>query len=102
MECRRMLTIGEAIDDMEAYTKLTDDVILQIMRSLDEKLKVSSEILKRVQKRQFYKYIGQARSKVGLLISFISDTFEKKSVSIYMFFQSRFRVLLRVKLFFMG
>ncbi|XP_071785015.1 deoxynucleoside triphosphate triphosphohydrolase SAMHD1-like [Asterias amurensis] len=59
----RMLTIGEAIDDMVAYTKLTDDVILQLMRSLDENLKVSREILKRVQKRQFYKYIGQARSK---------------------------------------
>ena len=55
----RKMKMSEAIDDMVAYTKLTDDVILQIMRSPDENLKESIEILERAQKRELYPFIGE-------------------------------------------
>ena len=55
----RKMKMSEAIDDVVAYTKLTDDVILQIMRSPDENLKESREILERVQKRELYHFIGE-------------------------------------------
>ena len=53
------MKMSEAIDDMVAYTKLTDDVILQIMRSPDENLKESREILERVHERKLYPFIGE-------------------------------------------
>ncbi|XP_033645631.1 deoxynucleoside triphosphate triphosphohydrolase SAMHD1-like [Asterias rubens] len=55
----KQMKMSEAIDDMVAYTKLTDDVILQIMRSPDENLKESIEILERAQKRELYPFIGE-------------------------------------------
>ena len=37
--CRKMLSISESIDDMEAYTQLTDHVYHQILHSDTAKLK---------------------------------------------------------------
>ena len=37
--CRKMLSISESIDDMEAYTRLTDHVYYQILCSNAKKLK---------------------------------------------------------------
>ncbi|XP_071784898.1 deoxynucleoside triphosphate triphosphohydrolase SAMHD1-like [Asterias amurensis] len=59
------MKMSEAIDDMVAYTKLTDDVILQIMRSPDENLKESREILESVQKRELYQFIGEHKPQAG-------------------------------------
>ncbi|KAM4692508.1 deoxynucleoside triphosphate triphosphohydrolase SAMHD1 [Rhinophrynus dorsalis] len=52
-------TISSAVDDMEAYTKLTDNIFLQILYSSDPKLSEAREILRKVELRQLYKYVGQ-------------------------------------------
>ena len=46
---------------MEAYTKLTDQMFERILYSPEKKLKAAREILRDVQYRRLYKYIGQAR-----------------------------------------
>ena len=60
--------MSEAIYDMEAYTQLTDDVILQIMRSDHPDLEESRHILDMVQRRQLYKCIGQTQPPDGTFI----------------------------------
>ena len=60
--------MSEAIDDMVAYTKLTDDITLQIMRSDDPNLEESRRILELVQKRQLYKCIGQTQPPDGTVL----------------------------------
>ncbi|XP_033626546.1 deoxynucleoside triphosphate triphosphohydrolase SAMHD1-like [Asterias rubens] len=62
------LKMSEAIDDMVAYTKLTDDITLQIMRSDDPNLEESRRILELVQKRQLYKCIGQTQPPDGTVL----------------------------------
>ncbi|XP_075428441.1 deoxynucleoside triphosphate triphosphohydrolase SAMHD1 isoform X5 [Ascaphus truei] len=52
-------TMSTAVDDMVAYTKLTDNIFLQILYSSDPNLSEAREILHKVQCRQLYKYIGQ-------------------------------------------
>ncbi|XP_038069887.1 deoxynucleoside triphosphate triphosphohydrolase SAMHD1-like isoform X2 [Patiria miniata] len=64
----KMLKISEAIDDMVAYTNMTDDIILQIMRSDDPALAESRRILEMVQRRQLYKCIGQTQPPDGTFI----------------------------------
>ena len=60
--------MSEAIDkdDMEAYTKLTDNVFQQILYSSEPELEPARAILQMIQKRQLYKCIGQARIDEGL------------------------------------
>ncbi|XP_041375532.1 deoxynucleoside triphosphate triphosphohydrolase SAMHD1-like [Gigantopelta aegis] len=53
--------MSECIDDMEAYTKLTDDVFHQILLSKDPGLHRSQEILNRIITRKLYKCVGQSR-----------------------------------------
>ncbi|XP_022083954.1 deoxynucleoside triphosphate triphosphohydrolase SAMHD1-like isoform X1 [Acanthaster planci] len=55
--------MSDAIHDMVAYTKMTDDIIQQIMRSNNKNLKPSQDILKRIERRQLYKYIGKMDPK---------------------------------------
>ncbi|ELU14782.1 hypothetical protein CAPTEDRAFT_132479, partial [Capitella teleta] len=58
----KMLKMSEAIDDMEAYSKITDSVFELIkldQRSGIEGLAKAQEILHKVECRQLYKYIGQ-------------------------------------------
>ncbi|XP_038069888.1 deoxynucleoside triphosphate triphosphohydrolase SAMHD1-like [Patiria miniata] len=57
----KMLKMSEAIHDMVAYTNMTDDIILQIMRSDNPALAESRRILEMVQRRQLYKFIGQTQ-----------------------------------------
>ncbi|XP_075384910.1 deoxynucleoside triphosphate triphosphohydrolase SAMHD1-like isoform X2 [Tenrec ecaudatus] len=57
--------ISTAIDDMEAFTKLTDNVFLEILYSTDPKLDAAREILKNIEGRQLYKYVGQTLPPVG-------------------------------------
>lgn len=57
----KMRKLSETVDDMEAYQKLTDFIVEQILWSTDDKLKESREILMRVQKRQLFKCVGNTR-----------------------------------------
>ncbi|XP_007932933.1 deoxynucleoside triphosphate triphosphohydrolase SAMHD1-like [Orycteropus afer afer] len=51
--------ISTAINDMEAFTKLTDNIFLEILYSTDPKLDAAREILKKIECRKLYKYVGQ-------------------------------------------
>jgi len=67
----KMLSISESIDDMEAYTRLTDQVYYQILCSTDPALEEARSILLRIEKRDLYKCIGQTilkkpRDKEGI------------------------------------
>ncbi|XP_070276361.1 deoxynucleoside triphosphate triphosphohydrolase SAMHD1 [Myotis yumanensis] len=53
--------ISTAIDDMEAFTKLTDNIFLEILHSADPKLAAAREILEKIQRRNLYKYVGQTQ-----------------------------------------
>ncbi|XP_068118219.1 deoxynucleoside triphosphate triphosphohydrolase SAMHD1-like [Hyperolius riggenbachi] len=63
----KLFTMSESVDNMEAYTKLTDNIFHQILYSSGPYLKEAREILEKVQRRNLYKYIGQ-----------IQDTFDDK------------------------
>ncbi|TNN49460.1 Deoxynucleoside triphosphate triphosphohydrolase SAMHD1 [Liparis tanakae] len=58
----KMFTLSTAIDDMEAYTKLTDNVFELILNSSDPDLKDSREILRNVVCRRLYKCLGQTQA----------------------------------------
>nr|XP_040048551.1 deoxynucleoside triphosphate triphosphohydrolase SAMHD1-like [Gasterosteus aculeatus aculeatus] len=53
--------LSDTINDMEAYTKVTDDVFEKILNSSSDELKDSREILQDVVCRRIYKCIGQAQ-----------------------------------------
>ncbi|XP_060776797.1 deoxynucleoside triphosphate triphosphohydrolase SAMHD1-like [Neoarius graeffei] len=55
----RMCKISETIDDMEAYTKLTDHIFEQILYSSDENLLDAQSILENIIHRKFYKFVGE-------------------------------------------
>ncbi|XP_030279062.1 deoxynucleoside triphosphate triphosphohydrolase SAMHD1-like [Sparus aurata] len=55
----RMFTLSTAMDNMEAYTKLTDHVFEQILFSSSDDLKEAREILERIISRDLYKFLGQ-------------------------------------------
>lgn len=55
----KMFSISECIDDMEAYSQLTDHVYYQILSSTDPALEEARKILLRIQRRDLYKCIGQ-------------------------------------------
>ncbi|XP_064596468.1 deoxynucleoside triphosphate triphosphohydrolase SAMHD1-like [Liolophura sinensis] len=53
--------MSEALHDMEAYSKLTDCILQQIQISDLCGLEPSQNILKRIQKRELYKFVGEFR-----------------------------------------
>ncbi|XP_055977277.1 deoxynucleoside triphosphate triphosphohydrolase SAMHD1 isoform X1 [Sorex fumeus] len=53
--------ISTAIDDMEAFTKLTDNVYQQILYSNDPNLEAAQKILKKIECRELYKYVGETQ-----------------------------------------
>ncbi|KAF0874296.1 deoxynucleoside triphosphate triphosphohydrolase SAMHD1 [Crocuta crocuta] len=55
--------ISTAIDDMEAFTKLTDNIFLEILYSSDPKLEAAREILKKIEYRNLYKFVGETKPK---------------------------------------
>ncbi|KAL2103989.1 hypothetical protein ACEWY4_000857 [Coilia grayii] len=55
----KMFTLSTAIDDMEAYTKLTDHVFEQILYSSSAELAGAREILQNIICRRLYKCVGQ-------------------------------------------
>ena len=56
--------MSDCIDDMAAYTHLTDHVFYQILYSTDDKLQSAREILEKIQRRELYKYVDQAHPQV--------------------------------------
>uniref|UniRef100_A0A3B3DHA3 HD/PDEase domain-containing protein n=1 Tax=Oryzias melastigma TaxID=30732 RepID=A0A3B3DHA3_ORYME len=55
------LKISDATKDMEAYTKLTDQVTERILHSTGNDMKEAREILVRVMRRDLYKLVGEAK-----------------------------------------
>ncbi|XP_064596465.1 deoxynucleoside triphosphate triphosphohydrolase SAMHD1-like [Liolophura sinensis] len=66
--------MSEAVDDMVAYSKLTDCVLQQILISDHSELEPSQNILKRIQKRYLYKFVGEFRPQGEQLIKKVSKT----------------------------
>ncbi|XP_049895567.1 deoxynucleoside triphosphate triphosphohydrolase SAMHD1-like, partial [Epinephelus moara] len=58
-----MFTLSGAKDDMEAYTKLTDDVFHQILNSSDQGLAEAREILHKIITRNHYKLLAETKCK---------------------------------------
>ncbi|XP_021011563.1 deoxynucleoside triphosphate triphosphohydrolase SAMHD1 isoform X2 [Mus caroli] len=55
--------ISTAIDDMEAFTKLTDNIFLEILHSADPQLSEAQSILRNIECRNLYKYLGETQPK---------------------------------------
>uniref|UniRef100_A0A3Q3LY02 Uncharacterized protein n=1 Tax=Mastacembelus armatus TaxID=205130 RepID=A0A3Q3LY02_9TELE len=60
----KMFKLSTAIDDMEAYTKLTDDVFEQILHSTSADLRPAREILERIRSRHFYVLLGEIQAEM--------------------------------------
>ncbi|XP_062871158.1 deoxynucleoside triphosphate triphosphohydrolase SAMHD1-like [Trichomycterus rosablanca] len=65
----RTFRISEAIEDMEAYTKLTDHIYEQILYSSSPELSESRSILNDIICRRLYKCVGQTTSEFHLDVS---------------------------------
>ncbi|KAM8753758.1 deoxynucleoside triphosphate triphosphohydrolase SAMHD1-like [Acanthopagrus schlegelii] len=59
----RKYTLSTAMEDMEAYTKLTDRVFEEILFSSSDELKEAREILKRIISRDLYRFLGEMPTK---------------------------------------
>ncbi|XP_074867790.1 deoxynucleoside triphosphate triphosphohydrolase SAMHD1 isoform X2 [Carettochelys insculpta] len=57
--------ISTAMEDMEAYTKLTDNIFLEILYSSNKELAEAQEILRKIELRDLYKYLGETRTEPG-------------------------------------
>ncbi|XP_067856867.1 deoxynucleoside triphosphate triphosphohydrolase SAMHD1 [Heptranchias perlo] len=57
----KLCTISTAIDDMVAYTKLTDNIFQQILYSSNPELQEAQKILNNIICRKLYKWIGQTQ-----------------------------------------
>uniref|UniRef100_A0A8C8C6K5 Deoxynucleoside triphosphate triphosphohydrolase SAMHD1 n=1 Tax=Oncorhynchus tshawytscha TaxID=74940 RepID=A0A8C8C6K5_ONCTS len=65
----KMFTISTAIDNMEAYTKLTDHVFEQILYSSSSELAEAREILQNITCRRLYKCVGQTQAEKRMEVS---------------------------------
>ncbi|XP_032897689.1 deoxynucleoside triphosphate triphosphohydrolase SAMHD1-like isoform X2 [Amblyraja radiata] len=76
---KRICKISESIDDMEAYTKLTDNIFEQILNSSEPEpdLQKAREILNNILCRKLYKWIGETQPAPGTTID--PDEFEQLS-----------------------
>ncbi|KAM3922216.1 deoxynucleoside triphosphate triphosphohydrolase SAMHD1-like isoform 2-T3 [Leptodactylus fuscus] len=54
-----LFKISESMNDMAAYTKLTDNILQEILHSSGEDLEPARKILSNLEKRQLYKIVGQ-------------------------------------------
>ncbi|XP_071777168.2 deoxynucleoside triphosphate triphosphohydrolase SAMHD1-like [Centroberyx gerrardi] len=63
---RRMFTLSTAINDMEAYTKLTDHVFEQILNSSSSELAESRQILQNIVYRRLYTFVGQTQANIPM------------------------------------
>uniref|UniRef100_A0A8C7KQ37 Deoxynucleoside triphosphate triphosphohydrolase SAMHD1 n=1 Tax=Oncorhynchus kisutch TaxID=8019 RepID=A0A8C7KQ37_ONCKI len=65
----KMFTISTAIDNMEAYTKLTDHMFEQILYSSSSELAEAREILQNITCRRLYKCVGQTQAEKRMEVS---------------------------------
>ncbi|XP_037628431.1 deoxynucleoside triphosphate triphosphohydrolase SAMHD1-like [Sebastes umbrosus] len=65
----KMFTLSTAIDDIEAYTKLTDHVFEQILNSSSPELAESRQILRNITCRRLYKCLGQTQAEEHLSVT---------------------------------
>uniref|UniRef100_A0A3B3RW28 SAM domain and HD domain 1 n=1 Tax=Paramormyrops kingsleyae TaxID=1676925 RepID=A0A3B3RW28_9TELE len=57
----QMFTLSTAIDDMEAYTKLTDHVFHEILNSTEQNLAEARMILEKIESRKHYRLVFEKR-----------------------------------------
>uniref|UniRef100_A0A8B9MU14 Deoxynucleoside triphosphate triphosphohydrolase SAMHD1 n=1 Tax=Accipiter nisus TaxID=211598 RepID=A0A8B9MU14_9AVES len=57
----KLYQISTAMEDMEAYTKLTDNIYLEILHSSCPELKEARDILHKIERRQLYKFLGETQ-----------------------------------------
>ncbi|XP_038142256.1 deoxynucleoside triphosphate triphosphohydrolase SAMHD1-like [Cyprinodon tularosa] len=72
LEADKHLSLSEAIDDMEKYTQLTDDVFEKILNDSSGKLDDAKAILLRIHRRDIYSCLGELisqKSKKELQVS---------------------------------
>ncbi|XP_059190172.1 deoxynucleoside triphosphate triphosphohydrolase SAMHD1-like [Centropristis striata] len=65
----KKFTLSTAIDDMEAYTKLTDHVFEQILHSSTPELAESRQILRNIICRRLYKCLGQTQADKPMTVN---------------------------------
>uniref|UniRef100_A0AAQ5ZGY5 Deoxynucleoside triphosphate triphosphohydrolase SAMHD1 n=1 Tax=Amphiprion ocellaris TaxID=80972 RepID=A0AAQ5ZGY5_AMPOC len=65
----KMFTLSTAIDDMKAYTKLTDQVFEQILNSSSPELAEARQILKNIICRRLYKCLGQTQAEKPMAVT---------------------------------
>ncbi|NXW84498.1 SAMH1 triphosphohydrolase, partial [Alopecoenas beccarii] len=65
----RLYKISTAMEDMEAYTKLTDNIYLEILHSSSQELKEAREILRKIERRELYKFLGETRPEAEKEVS---------------------------------
>ncbi|XP_034551820.1 deoxynucleoside triphosphate triphosphohydrolase SAMHD1 [Notolabrus celidotus] len=65
----KMFTLSTAIDDMVAYTKLTDHVFEQILNSSSSELAEARQILHNIVCRRLYKCLGQTQADKPIIVS---------------------------------
>lgn len=56
----------ECIFDMEKYVGLTDYILYEIEFSTDIRLKKAQDLIKRIKRRDFYKFVGEKVVPVGM------------------------------------
>ncbi|XP_042742571.1 deoxynucleoside triphosphate triphosphohydrolase SAMHD1 [Lagopus leucura] len=57
----KLYQISTAMEDMEAYTKLTDNIYLEILHSSRPELSEAREILRKIERRELYKFLGETQ-----------------------------------------
>nr|XP_046253083.1 deoxynucleoside triphosphate triphosphohydrolase SAMHD1-like [Scatophagus argus] len=65
----KKFTLSTAIEDMEAYTKLTDGVFEQILNSSSKELAEARQILHNVVRRRLYKCVGQTQAEEPISVT---------------------------------
>lgn len=61
--CSKQLKISECINDMEAYTHLTDNILFKILdtESEEENMKAAKELINRLFSRDLYKCVYHSK-----------------------------------------
>ncbi|XP_076023304.1 deoxynucleoside triphosphate triphosphohydrolase SAMHD1-like isoform X2 [Genypterus blacodes] len=65
----KMFSLSKAIDDMEAYIKLTDHVFEQILHSSSPELAEAKQILQNIVCRRLYKCLGQTQADEPMTVT---------------------------------
>ncbi|XP_068191639.1 deoxynucleoside triphosphate triphosphohydrolase SAMHD1 [Antennarius striatus] len=65
----KMFTLSTAIDDMEAYAKLTDYVFQQILNSSSPELSEARQILRNIVLRRLYRCLGQTQADEPITVT---------------------------------